>query len=262
MLADERKYQIIEMLKKHKSMSVKELCDFLGTSESTVRRDLRELEKNGRLKRTHGGAILKEFYTLEYEENVKQKINKYLDEKKEIASIAFTLIKENISIVIDAGTTTLELAKLIGQSKLAVTVVTNSSDISNALSLNPNCTIYLVGGKLKNNTLASVGNYSVDFIKNFNVQIAFIGTNGLSIEKGLTTPDLEEAQIKKAMMSISNNVFVLADSSKFGLVAMVKISDLSQIDAIITDSKLEDSTLKEYTNLDVKIITNKKKVKN
>ncbi len=259
MLADERKYQILEMLKKHKSLSVKDLCDFLDASESTIRRDLRELEKNGRLKRTHGGAILKELYTLEYEENVKQKINKCLDEKKEIASIAFTLIKENISIAIDAGTTTLELAKLIGQSELALTVVTNSSDISNALSINPNCVIYLVGGKLKNNTLASVGNYSVDFIKTFNVQIAFIGTNGLSIEKGLTTPDLEEAQIKKAMISISNNVFVLADSSKFGLVALVKISDFSQIDAIITDSKVENGTLKEYANLDINIITKKRR---
>lgn len=259
MLADERKFQILEMLKKHKSLSVKEICDFLNISESTVRRDLRELESNGRLKRTHGGAILKEFYALENEENVRQKENKYLEEKKEIASIAFKMIKENISIAIDAGTTTLELAKLIGQSNLFLTVVTNSSDISNALSRNPNCTIYLVGGKLRNNTLATVGNYSVDFIKNFNVQIAFIGTNGLSLEKGLTTPDLEEAQIKKAMMSISNNVFVLADSSKFGLVAMVKVSDLSQIDAIITDENIDKDTLREYSSLDIKIITNKRR---
>lgn len=256
MLADERKLLILEMLKKNKSLSVRELCQKLNASESTIRRDLKELENNGKLKRTHGGAIIKEFFNLEFEENVKQKENKYLNEKKEIAYVAFSKIRENSSIIIDAGTTTLELAKLIGQSNLKLTVVTNSTDISNALSMNQNCLIYLIGGKLRNNTLATVGNYSVEFIKNFNAQIAFIGTNGITIDNAFTTPDLEEAQIKKAMISCANEVYVLADSSKFGIVALVKISDFSDIDGIITDNKIEKNILKEYANAEVLIITN------
>lgn len=255
MLPEERKLKILEMLKYRKSLTVKRLCDELEASEATIRRDLTALENEGKLKRTHGGAVLSSSVPIEYEENLYQKENRYLKEKKAIAEKAFELIKQGDSIAIDAGTTTFELAKLIGRSQLNITVITNSATIANALSDNGNLILYLIGGKVRTNTLAAVGSIAVETMKRFNVKKSFLGVNGITLDNGLTTQDMDEAEIKRTMLSISKDRYVLADHSKFDKIAISQISPISMIDFIITDKKVDEKTVEIYGEYDIEVIT-------
>ena len=238
MIAVERQDKIMDLLMKNKTMSVKELCSLLDASEATIRRDLTFLESEKRLERTHGGAHISDRVQLLYEQSVDQKGLISLNEKRRIAQRAFEMIKNGESIVLDAGTTTLELAKLIGESKIQLLVITNGAAISNLICKNENIELYLTGGRVRHNTLASVGTSALELLKSFNVNKAFIGVNGITIDDGLTTPDYEEAQIKKTMLSIASERIVLADSTKFNKVARCLISPISAVDTIITDDVL------------------------
>ncbi len=241
MLPGERRNRILELMQANRTMTVKHLCDTLEASEATIRRDLALLEEDGKLERTHGGAILTHPTKLEYEESFHQKESHYATQKRAIAAHAFKLLKENDSIVLDAGTTTYELARLIGQSKLRITVITNSTILANELTGNPNLDLIALGGKVRLHTQATVGTIAVETLHRFNVNKAFVAVNGISADHGLTTPDIEEAAIKNAMMSVAVERIVLADHTKFNRVALCQIAPLSMVDRIITDHDLDSS---------------------
>lgn len=238
MLAIDRHEKIMQLLVKNKSISVKTLCDLLQASEATIRRDLTLLENENKLERTHGGAFINDSIKLTYEETFNQKELIASDEKRRIAQRAFEMIKANDSLVLDSGTTTLELARLIGESDIPLMVITNATTISNIISKNEKVEFYVLGGRVRLNTLATVGSMAIEMLKRYNVSKAFVGVNGITIENGLTTPDLEEAEIKKTMLSIAEERIVLTDSSKFQKVARCQITPLSMVDRIITDVRL------------------------
>lgn len=238
MLAIERQKRIIQLLMKNNSMSVRQLCDLLEASEATIRRDLTLLEQESKLARTHGGASINDSIQLMYEESFNQKELIASNEKRRIAKRAFEMIQPNDSILLDAGTTTLEVARFIGNSDLHITVVTNATTISTVISNNKHVELYVIGGKVRLNTLATVGAFGVEMLKRFNVQKAFVGVNGITIENGLTTPDFEEAEIKRTMLNIANQRIIVADSSKFQKVATCQIAPISMVDRIITDDRL------------------------
>ncbi|NDL67357.1 DeoR/GlpR transcriptional regulator [Clostridiales bacterium F-3ap] len=244
----------MELLKRNKSITVKTLCDTLEASEATIRRDLASLEADGKLERTHGGAMLVGPVPLEYEETFHQKENMNALQKRAIALKAYDFLKDNDSIAMDAGTTNLELAKLIGKSRLRLTVVTNSTNVADAVSTNEGVTLYVVGGKLRLNTLATVGTQAVEMVRRFQVNKSFIGVNGITLDNGFTTPDLEEADIKRALLSIGVQRFVLADHSKFTKVAICQIAPVSMVDGIITDKELEQELMEAYIQNDVQVI--------
>lgn len=243
MLAGERRNRILELLKANQVISVSELCNELEASEATIRRDLTLLENEGKLERTHGGALFSD-NKLNIEDKVNQRETMAIAEKSEIAAQAFKLIEDHDSIILDAGTSTLELAKLIGQSRLHLSVITNSTIVFSALADNPNLDLIMIGGKVRANTLAVVGSTAVDMLNRFHVDKAFLGTNGLTVDSGLTTSDLDEAAVKRTMLTVARQRIVLADHTKFNKVYMSQIAPLSMVDYIVTDRVTEDEWLK------------------
>lgn len=254
MFPEERRAEIVKLLVKNKSISVKTLCDTLQSSEATIRRDLTQLMHEGLLERTHGGAIINDGIKLTQEDSFFQKEMKFHDEKIRIAKKAFEFIEENDSIVLDAGTTTLELAKLIGESDIRCTVITNSSTVSQVISKNQNIELYSLGGRVRLNTLATVGNYAIENLKKFNVKKAFIGANGITIENGLTTPDMAEAEMKLAMLKTASEITILVDHTKFNQIAFCQIAPINMVDRIITDEGLSQDAVNKFTQYDIDII--------
>lgn len=243
MMPEERRQQIVKILHKDKSATVINLCETLKASEATIRRDLTILEEEGKLERIHGGAIIKSNIPIEKEDTFNEKEGIYLLDKKKIAEAAFSFLRNNDSIFLDGGTTTLELAKLIGRSRIRVTVFTNAPHFSQYIAKNASAEQFIIGGKIRNNTLAVVGQLAVDTIRKFRLDKVFIGVNAISLEYGFTTPDFEEAAMKRTILERGRERFILADESKFNKVALCEILPISAVDRIIT-SHLDDLDLK------------------
>jgi DeoR family transcriptional regulator, fructose operon transcriptional repressor len=254
MLAAERRIKILDLLKANQVITVSELCEHFETSEATIRRDLSLLDAEGKLERTHGGALFTENKTT-IEDKVKSREAMAIHEKASIALVAFNLLEEHDSIILDAGTTTLELAKLIGQSKLHLSVITNSTIAFKELSENPNLDMIMLGGKVRANTLATVGLAADEMLKRFHVDKVFLGTNGITLDAGLTTTDLDEAQIKRSMLSMAKQRIVLLDHSKFNKVYLNQIAPLSMVDVMITDPYSDADQIKAIINAyDIKVL--------
>lgn len=254
MLPKERKNHILELLNINKSVTVKYLCDHLNASEATIRRDLSSLEEDGKLERTHGGAILSSNIPLEIESTYFQKESISTLEKKRIATKAFSYLKEHDSVFLDGGTTTMELAKLIGNSEIPLNIFTNAPHFSKIIAKNPRVEIFMIGGRTRNNTLVTVGQLATQTIKRFRMNVVFIGVNAISLEYGLTTPDYDEAEVKRAILETGRERFVLADQSKFSKVALCQIAPLSAIDYIITNKTEDPQILKPFLEAEISIV--------
>ena len=193
MFAEERQSKIVQMVEKGKSIKVIDLAVQFGVSESTIRRDLQEMEEAKLLKRTHGGAV--GIQRKSFEPTFNEKKEEFLREKEAIGALAASLLEDGDSVILDTGTTTLEIAKRI--KDLRLTVITNALDIAEELSDVANIQLILTGGILRGNTRAMVGSLAEGTLKHFKADVAFIGANGISIEEGLTTPNHVEAMTKE-----------------------------------------------------------------
>ena len=243
MLKSERKQLILEELSKHKIVSLEKLVGLLDTSESTVRRDLDELESENKLRRVHGGAELP--HSLQEEETIQEKSVKNLQEKKLIAQKAASLIKEKDVIFVDAGSTTAFLIKELEQKD--ITVVTNS--IHHAVQLvDKQIPTVIIGGGVKMTTDASIGGVALNQINQLHFDRAFIGMNGVD-EGYFTTPDMEEGVVKRAILENAKQTYVLADSSKIGQSCFAKVAPIKR--AIVITSKGHEllSAIKEKTEV-------------
>ncbi len=236
-LKSERKQLILDEIKEKKFLQLEEMVQLLDSSESTVRRDLDELESEGHLRRVHGGA--EKVSRLQAEESIQEKSIKNVQQKRKIAKKAVSLIEEDEVIFIDAGTTTELLVDELYQQQL--TVVTNS--IHHAAKLvDKQIKTIIIGGYVKQSTDASIGKVALDQIAQLNFDKAFIGMNGVD-EEFLTTPDIEEAVIKKAIIENAQKAYVLLDSSKFGQVSFVKVAKVEEVSILTT--KAEGALMKE-----------------
>lgn len=250
MFAEERKRKIIELLNDSSKLLVPELCERFGVSPATIRNDLRYLEENGHLKRTHGGAI--RTTRMSYELDTRQKEVKNLVQKQAIAKYAAQMIEDGDTIAIDTGTTGLQFAKAI-TNHTGLTVVTNDIKIAGYLEENLKANIILIGGTIRLNYNCTVGYLAVNALKGLSVDKAFMATNGLTPEKGLSTPDMSQAEVKKAMLEISSEVIVLCDSSKIGSTAFVQVAPTSVLDYIVTDSQVNEKYVNEFQLLGVAV---------
>lgn len=250
MFSEERQQKIIEMLNEKSSLRVAELAEIFNISESTIRRDLQDMEEKGMLTRTHGGAV--GINRTSFEPSFKEKETEKHDEKSSIGIIAASMIEDGDTIILDSGTTTLEIAKHIEAKD--ITVITNSIDIASELSNKDNIELIVAGGSLRQNTRAMVGHITESVFKNFRVDKAFVGANGISMEEGITTPNFNEAQTKKAMINVANKVIIVADSTKFNKVCFSVICPLRAVSAIITSSDLDENIIKEYEDSGVEIL--------
>lgn len=232
MLTEERHQYILQQLKLKTTVTVHQLIHTLNVSESTIRRDLSQLEEEGQLIRVHGGA--KRRYILDKEPTLQEKAIIHQETKSTIARHCAQLINEGDTIFIDAGTTTLAMIHYIeARPEL---VVTNGIEQA-ALLTDKGYDTLILGGKLKAGTKAIIGSTAFQQLEQYRFQKAFMGINGVDVEYGLTTPDIEESAIKSLVIKQSNQAFVLADSSKFGKVSFSKVSNIDDVQ-IITN-KLE-----------------------
>jgi DeoR family fructose operon transcriptional repressor len=239
MYAEERQQRILEQARQDGRVDVADLADALDVTPETVRRDLTVLERHGLVRRVHGGAIPVE--RLGFEPDVSTRSERLVAEKDRIAKAALHEVPAEGAIILDAGTTTARLAEHLPTDR-ELTVVTNSLQIGTLVSSRRNITSYLVGGRVRGRTMANTGEWALQALTGLYVDIAFLGTNGLDIERGLTTPDQAEAAVKRAFVRCSRRTVVLADHSKVGQVHFAQVAELSDIEMVITDSALDDET--------------------
>lgn len=249
-LAVERLDRIRELLKAHPAVRVEELCAELHVSPATVRRDLNVLHRHGQLRKVHGGAVSIEGRLAE--PIFDDKAAEAAPQKRAIAQAALAHIKPNDCIYLDGGSTVLSLAELLATMH-PLTVVTNSLRVAMALaSASPR--IILIGGDLRRLSQTFVGPLTQPMIDQLHVDKAFMGTLGLSLEEGMTTTDPAEAFTKRLVMQRATQVFLLADSRKFGKVAFAQVGSLQQVDMLITDEHLDDHIERQLKRLGVELI--------
>lgn len=242
MLNQERYQLILELINERNTVTVAELASALSTSESTIRRDLTALDELGKIRKFFGGATAVKPTEGFHEDAVSVKESLMSEEKELIAKYAATLINDNDFVYIDAGTTTSKLIDYITNDKAVY--ITNG--IAHARKLiHRGLNAYIIGGKVKTVTEAIVGAEGISNLHNFNFSKAFMGTNGIDIQAGFTTPDIEEALIKEAAIKRSYTSFMLADHTKFRRVFPVTFSELQNC-CVITDF-LPDKSYKSET---------------
>lgn len=243
MLTQERYQSILSILNERNAITVAELSQLLDISESTVRRDLTALDELGKLKKVFGGATSLKQTKGSFEDNVLLRETLMNEEKTEIARYSATLINNSDFVFIDAGTTTSRLIDFIDNNR--ATYVTNGITHARKL-LQKGLNAYIIGGKIKAATEAVVGAEAITNLKNLNFSKAFMGTNGIDLEAGFTTPDLEEALLKQEAVNRSYMAFVLADHTKFRRVFSVTFSPLKTccvITDVLNDNRFSNETV-------------------
>lgn len=244
MLTEERLQKIEQLVNEKNSVSLQEIMITLDISESTARRDLTLLDEQGILSKVRGGAMsLQGRYTTE-DAPVDSRKDKNLKEKQMIARYAASLIEENDFVYLDAGTTTEWMIDYITAKN--VVFVTNALSHAKKLSL-AGYTTYILGGEFKATTEAVVGDEAVEGLQKYNFTKGFWGTNGITLKRGFSTPDMQEAMVKKVAMEHCANRYVLSDSSKFSQFSCVKFSDFAN--AFIITSDMVDKQYAEYENV-------------
>ena len=244
MLAEERFGQILNLLSKQRTATVQELCEALGTSESTIRRDLTELDRLGKLNKVHGGATLPDSRFQAEEPTMQAKETLAVPQKRAIAAAAAALIHAEDFVFIDAGSTTLELVRALEGEALQANYVTNGVAHARTLA-QKGCRVFLPGGLLRPQTEAIVGAASGSSLQQYNFTKAFMGANGVALEAGFTTPDPEEAAVKATVVHRARESWFLVDDAKFARICPAVIADLHS-GAILTN-RCPNPKYKQYT---------------
>ena len=250
LFSEERRTRILELVHQRKKLTVKELCQILNVSAATVRGDLRDLDREGLLVRTHGGAIEMSRASFELTSSKRSTVN--YTAKQAIAKAAEQFVEDGDTIVLDTGTTTVELSKRL-VSLRRLTVVTNDLQIAGILEEVPGVEIVLLGGALRKGYHCTVGPGGLRMTRDLRVDKAFVATNSLSPDAGATTPDLQQAETKKAMISIARKVVLLCDSSKIGMESFARFADLDQIDVLVTE-QLGDETRTVFEEQGIEVV--------
>lgn len=252
MIAQERYKIILELLSLKKTVQTSELIEKFGVSLETVRRDLEHLEKQGKLKRVHGGAVLEVIDGRT--SDIPERLAVNWDKKLQIGEYVASLLHEGDAICMDASTTTHAIAKVLKQKFRQLTVVTNYLPIVNELS-STSFTVVASGGVLQGNFQSFTGRLAEDNLEKFHVSKAFVSISGIALHHGMTDFSFEEIAVKKKLMSIASEVYVVADSSKFGVVSLLDVCDFTALNGIITDPSLDDNIRKMFEKNGVNIIS-------
>ena len=250
---EERQQAIAELVADRGRVAVTAVAEKFGVTAETVRRDLAALERAGRLRRVHGGAVPAGALTL-VEPGLGERHGTRSEAKRAIAAAAFDLLPgAEGSIVLDGGTTTAALAELLpGDRRLLA--VTSSVPIAARLAGAPGISLHLLGGRVRGVTQCSVGETTVRSLADLRVDVAFLGTNGISSRHGFTTPDEAEASVKRAMVRAGQRVVVLADSSKLDREHLVRFASLEDVDVLVTDTEADPEIVAELEKADVEVV--------
>lgn len=235
MYQHERHARLVELADLNGIVTVVDASDEFGVSVETIRRDLAELQRAGKLRRVHGGAVPLE--QLHYEPMFEKRLQSHVEEKQRIARAAIKELPESGVLMVDAGTTPRLVCEAMPSNR-RYTVVTNAVPSAVVLARKPNVDVLLVGGTMKADTMAVVGVDAVMAIKSRLADVAILGTDGMSSVRGLTTHAPDEAFTKEAMIASSRRSIVVADHSKYGASQLATFAAIGEVDTIVTDDGL------------------------
>jgi len=251
MLPNQRREKILELIREDGHAKVLDLSSIFKVTEVTIRQDLEKLENEGSITREHGGAYLKNMdlnvrnFSLQNQDNLAEKVM--------IARKALEFIEDGDTIILDSGSTTTELAKIMtGYRNL--TVITNALNIGLILGAEPGINVILTGGEFKAPTLSLTGQKAADFFQNLHVDKLFLATAGVSLKSGLTYPGISDICVKRAMIESANVTYLLADSSKIGKNAFASLGALSLINYLITDSGIRNEDIEWLKSYEVEFV--------
>ncbi len=247
----ERRSIIIKELDLKGRVNVSDLSKMFEVSEVTIRNDLANLEKKNILLRARGGALKLDSVGIDYHISEKDKIN--IRAKQLIGSKAADFVNEGDIIMIDSGTTAMELVRNL-KEKVELTVITNALNIVNQLYKNDNAQVIIPGGSLRKKSFSLVGTSAEKSLRNYFCDKLFLGVDGLDVDYGLSTPNVEEAHFNSTMIEMSNQIIVLADSSKIGKRSLAFICPISNIDIIVTDNGISNEQKSGLENVGVKVV--------
>ncbi|MCZ2260341.1 DeoR/GlpR family DNA-binding transcription regulator [Sporosarcina sp. G11-34] len=244
----ERRKRIIQMLELNGKVEIIQLSETLGVTPMTIRRDFDVLEKQKKLIRTHGAAIAPQ--GLIVEQTFESKAGKAVLEKQTIAREAMSFVRDGMTVLLDSGTTTLQIARLL-KVRDKVTVITNDIKIAAEL-MDSQLEIILLGGRLQNGVGSLYGALTSEALRSLHVDLFFLGAPALHSSLGITATTIEKAALKKDMCKAAEQIILVADSSKFHQKAFSKVCDLEDITTIITDANLSEKfseTYEEYVDI-------------
>lgn len=251
MALNQRRLKILNLIREDGHAKVQELSKIFKVSDVTIRQDLEELETMGYVQREHGGAFLKDVGSFAKTGQLFSQSNK--EAKQEIAQKAITFIKEGDTIILDSGSTTTEIAKLLLSYK-DLTVITNALNIALILGSNPNINLIVTGGEFKAPTLSLTGDMAASAFNNLHANKLFLATAGVSSNMRLTYPSMSDLVVKTAMIKSADRTFLVADSSKFGVSSFASLGSINLVHTIITDQKIADSVLQELTKNGITVL--------
>ena len=246
MLTEERFAKIVKMINQEGTVTVLELAQAIGISESTIRRDLNQLDKLGRIRKVHGGATAVVLMSDGRERNMQEKYSRNIEEKRAIAAYAATLVHANDFVFLDAGSTTEQMAEYLEEN--TALYVTNGITLAQKLAARGFKTM-LLAGRVKASTDAVIGMEAVSSLAQYHFTRGFFGTNGITVAEGFTTPDLEEAANKRAAMEHCRQCYVLADNSKFDTLSNVSFGELGKAKIITTRGNVRLKNYKQHTEV-------------
>jgi len=252
MYAAERQQRILSEARRAGRVEVASLADGLGVAAETVRRDLTALERRGSLRRVHGGAIPVE--RLELEPSLATRTTRHSEVKRRIAARVLDELPPGGTVLLDSGSTIQSLVELLPPDA-DLTVLTNSVPAAAALATHPGVTLYLLGGRVRGTTAAAVGEWATGALDGVTVDLAVLGTNGISVARGLTTPDQAESLVKRAMVRAARRVVVATDSSKAGDDHLHRFATLEEVDVVVTDSDLAEDVAAEIRTAGPEVVT-------
>ncbi|MBU3826679.1 MAG: DeoR/GlpR family DNA-binding transcription regulator [Candidatus Anaerobiospirillum merdipullorum] len=245
-MKDHRHKQILDYLKLHNLVTAEELARITGVSDATIRRDLITLDRDGLVYRVHGGVSLNRF--VQQQPTTSQKSGQHHAEKSRIGMLAASLVKKGNSLVLDAGTTTLEIAKNLQADNL--TVITPDLHIGLFLTNMGRSNVIITGGPTDNKSQSCIGQSCIQMLTSFCPHIVFMACNSFCKDTGVTAPTYEKAQVKQALATLKTRLVLVADSSKYGLSSLYKVCPLELFDVIISDKNLDEQAQAELATLE------------
>ena len=251
MLLDERRQHVLSLLQRDGRVLVSELSDTLGISRITIRKDLGYLESKGLVQRTHGGALAPQGSAL-LDPSLKEKEQHQFKEKERIAAAAVNLVQEGQCVLLDSGTTTTAIARALRRFS-RLTVITNAVNIAAELA-HTDFDVILTGGSLRKNSFSLVGPLAEDVLREMHADILFLGVDGFDAKVGLTTPNVLESRVNRAMVHAARRVVAVCDSTKLSRRSLALIVPVTAIHTVISDTHLSEEDVKTLKSAGIEVI--------
>lgn len=251
LLSEPRRRRILDWVEEEGSARVRDLAAAFDVSEATIRQDLVQLENEGHVTREHGGAYLNSARAQVMDFSLHHQIN--MAQKRKIGALAASLVENGETIILDAGTTTTEVAQRLTRHK-NLTIITNALNIALTLGGVPGFAVHLPGGQFKPPTLSLSGDKSVEYFRNIFAGKLFLATAGVALDAGLTYPSFADLQLKEAMIKAASHVYLVADSTKINRSSFTRLGALELVQTFITDDGISDADVKAFEARGIEVL--------